>query len=202
MPFITHNKKRILFIHIPKTGGTSVGSWLKTIAPMHFESPRMPSGFLVTPQHLTNSDFNSLFHKNFFNFRFAIVRDPYARMESEYRFRTKIAKSLSQPELPTFSIWLEVELEAFARTQTHLDNHLRPQVDFIGSGVNVYKFEDGMALILAAIAKDSGLPTPEKVAHARKATRMDIEWDLQDRLKVNRVYADDFARFGYPMINN
>ena len=34
MPFIDHQGRRSLFVHIPKTGGTSIETWLKGIGPL------------------------------------------------------------------------------------------------------------------------------------------------------------------------
>ncbi len=204
MPFIHYSGKNILFVHIPKTGGTSVTNWMGGFEPVQFHNPGKQSLLYVTPQHLRHSDLRALFAEGYFDYAFTIVRNPYDRIESEYRFRREVGLANDRPELPPFSMWLERALEMFGREHWHLDNHIRPQVDFLGSGVQVFRFEDGLRHILGEVASAVGLPKPKRVGHAR-ASGPDadpIDWDLQDRLRVNRHYAEDFERFGYPVITD
>jgi hypothetical protein len=79
-PKITKDKKPILFIHIPKTAGTSVLRWYektygKKFVKEHHHAPRRFNKFL---------DYN---YKSF-----SIVRNPYDRAFSFYKFRKQVIK--------------------------------------------------------------------------------------------------------------
>ncbi|WP_140849628.1 sulfotransferase family 2 domain-containing protein, partial [Paracoccus sp. FO-3] len=111
MPFIQHNGKRILFIHIPKAGGTSVESWMKGIAPLRLFSMGIPHASRCTPQHYRAQDIEALLGEGFFDYAFTIVRNPYHRIESEYRMRAQLAKDSFWKGLPAFSPWIEENLD-------------------------------------------------------------------------------------------
>lgn len=72
--------KDITFIHIPKTGGTSVSRWLGTFA----------NGERVGSKHLTIDQWTELFHKP--KHYFTVVRNPYARLLSYYFYSGERAK--------------------------------------------------------------------------------------------------------------
>lgn len=204
MPFITYNNKNVLFVHIPKTGGTSISTWMQDLAPLHLQGTRTPNSMIVSPQHLTNHDVNALFADGFFDYRFTIVRSPYDRMASEYAFRVAVAERTNRPSLPTFALWLEQVLERMKTHPVHLDNHLRPQTDFIGSGVEVFRYEDGLEAAVRRVANMIGAPTDIVMGHERVSDpdATAIEWDLQDRLRINRAFREDFDVFGYDMIKS
>ena len=90
MPFLTHRNQHVLFIHIPKTGGTAVTEWMRSIGPIQLYSSGTPGAFRIRAQHLRNVDIAELFTVEFFAYRFAIVRNPYDRTASEYRFRVNV----------------------------------------------------------------------------------------------------------------
>lgn len=162
----------------------------------------MPQCSKCTPQHYTYNDLRALFRDDYFNYMFTIVRNPYARIESEYKMRWLINKNRDEGAYPEFSQWIESR-HLIARRNSHAyDNHLRPQVDFIGSRVKVFRFEDGLDTILRHVAADTGLPFDGKIGHFRSTRGFSgtIDWDMQDRIQVNRFYANDFLHLKYDMI--
>jgi hypothetical protein len=60
MPLFTKNNLTSLFIHIPKTGGTSIEKWLGERGELTYYSPTAPAFMSVTPQHLTQTDLEGL----------------------------------------------------------------------------------------------------------------------------------------------
>ncbi|MEG4644245.1 sulfotransferase family protein [Paracoccus pantotrophus] len=197
MPFIQHNGKRILFIHIPKAGGTSVESWMKGIAPLRLFSMGIPHASRCTPQHYRAQDIEALLGEGFFDYAFTIVRNPYHRIESEYRMRAQLAKDSFWKGLPAFSPWVEENLDLQRRAKFHLDNHLRPQWEFLGKDVEVFKLEDGLAAPLAAVAERLGVAPPQQNPHELRSDPLEIEWSPADRIRVRDHYARDFETFGY-----
>lgn len=200
MPFVElEDKRRLLFIHVPKTGGTSVEEWMRTLGPLRFHEAAIPKALKCSPQHLRMTDVNILFGQRYFDHAFMIVRDPYDRIASEYRMRATMFPESFFRVWPSFSHWLEAQLDQLQTNRWILDNHLRPQWEFHGSRVAVFRLEDGLEPALASVAAKMGLPAPETVAHELRTAKGDVavEWDLSDRLRVEEVYAQDFTEFGY-----
>lgn len=198
MPFIQHNGKRVLFIHIPKAGGTSVESWMKGIAPLRLFSMGVPHASRCTPQHFRAQDIRALLGEGFFDYALTIVRNPYDRIASEYRMRAQLAKESFWKGLPAFSAWIEENLDRQKREKFHLDNHLRPQWEFLGKDVEVFRLEDGLAAPLAAMASRLGVEPPEIPPHELRSDVLEIDWEPSDRIRVQDHYARDFETFGYP----
>lgn len=198
MPFIQHNGKRVLFIHIPKAGGTSVESWMKGIAPLRLFSIGVPHASRCTPQHFRAQDIRALLGEGLFDYALTIVRNPYDRIESEYRMQAQMAKESFWKGLPAFSHWVEENLERQKHDKFHLDNHLRPQWEFLGKDVEVFRIEDGLAAPLAAMADRLGVQPPEIPPHELRSDALEIDWGPADRIRVHEHYARDFEAFNYP----
>lgn len=72
------NNKKLIFIHIPKCAGMSVRAWYKKNIPNN----------LIIDNHRPYTHFNNVDNK----ITWTIVRNPYARAMSWYRFRGHILK--------------------------------------------------------------------------------------------------------------
>lgn len=199
MPFVQIGTTRLLYLHVPKTGGGSVEAWLKTLAPLRFYSIGVPTGLRCTPQHLRMADIRELFGDDYFDHVVMTVRNPYDRIASEYRMRAVLSGKGFWKAFPSFSLWLEQVLEAATKNPFHLDNHIRPQWHFTGSGVEVLRYEDGLPAILGRIAESLEVPPPEDIprVHDTSASGVKVHWDLADRLRVQDFYSRDFDLFGY-----
>ncbi|WP_170295356.1 sulfotransferase family 2 domain-containing protein [Paracoccus aestuariivivens] len=198
MPFIQHNGKRVLLIHIPKTGGTSLENWMKTIAPLRMFSMGVPAASKCTPQHYRMQDVRALLGEGFFDLAVAVVRNPYARIESEYRMRAQLAKESFFKGIANFTPWLEESLSRQKREPFFLDNHLRPQWEFLGSDIEVFRLEDGLLAPAARIADVLGVASPEILPRDLVTDPLDIIWDQIDRIRVREHYARDFETLDYP----
>jgi hypothetical protein len=199
MPFVNHNGQNILFIHIPKTGGTTVETWLSTLGTLRFRTVGVPGATRCSPQHFRLCDFRHLFGKDFFDYSFMIVRNPYDRIASEYRMRATEQGAGFWKAWPTFSSWLEIQLERSKKEPWALDNHLRPQWEFTGNGLEIFRLEDGMQGILSKVAERLGVPAPSELPWEMRSDGFagTVEWDHLDRLRVQEAYARDFKEFGY-----
>ena len=88
MPVFDYDGKQIVYVHIPKTGGTSVEGFiddLEDVKSMFFSSTVL-DGMQVTPQHLPLRTIKSAmgcFYSP--DYIFTIVRNPYRRAESEFK---------------------------------------------------------------------------------------------------------------------
>jgi len=198
MPFIERDAKRILFVHIPRTGGSSIEKSLSDVAPLRFLYPGKLPFLHVSPQHLTFPDFKSLLGTDFFNYCFTVVRNPYRRIESIYGMRTALARERFIKNVSPFNIWLQVNLSHASKDPFYLDGHLRPQTDYIGSGMNVFRYETGLQNIVSKVSEQTGIPLqlPEK-RHLQSQHLSPIEWNYESLSLVNKFYADDFRSFKY-----
>lgn len=199
MPFIEANNKRVLFIHIPKTGGTSIEKALSSIAPLNLCARAIPKFMRVPPEHLTFSDIQTMFDHDYFDYVFTIVRNPYTRIESEYRMRCILERERFFRELPSFPIWLEQAFEAFRNNRYIFANHLRAQVEFLGSEVRVFKYENGLEPVVREVGKQLGvdLCLPDERLLATNAAKIQIGWTHESLRKVNKVYTEDFDLLNY-----
>lgn len=200
MPYIEHDGKRILFVHIPKTGGSSVEDWLSSIAPLRLHNPIPTNALRLTPQHLRMTDIEAMFGADYFDFVFAIVRDPYKRIESEFKMRTaRSADVIAQKG--RFQSWLDRVLNKTKSDPFFLDGHLIPQWDFLTEACTIYRFEDGIGEIIKDVAAKTGLPMPDEIPHRRgsKTQQVEINWTAHGTIATNQKYRADFENLDYEM---
>lgn len=203
MPVFHRDGCNLLFVHIPKTGGTFVERQLKANGwrasfLLHGQQERHLLGLMhASPQHLHWAQLCALFDPTAFDLAFAIVRDPLERAISEYRMRSKA-------RVRPFDEWLHDVLLKRASGPFHLDNHLRPQHEFVGPGVEVLRFEDGldeglMARLSRACGRDLVLQPLPRRADASLVRRAEVVPGRAALDLLARVYAEDYRRFGYPL---
>ena len=199
MPYIEAQGKRLLFIHIPKTGGTSIEASMRLVGELSLCSLTIPPAMKVPPEHLTSSDCAALFPEKYFDYAFAIVRDPYERMESEYRMRVVLNRQGLWGATERFSVWLANSLAQARRDRHFLANHFRPQVEFLGSGVRVFRYEFGLDKIMAQVSGESGIQINliEEKLLSSDAYGQQIKWGAQDIHLVNEFFRADFEALGY-----
>lgn len=204
MPVAVINSRRVLFIHIPKTGGTSLTRWMQSHGRVRLHADQRPNGLFVSPQHLTYADVDTMWGCDYFDYLFTIVRNPFHRMESEFKMRNKLrGKGFFGGQL-NFSSWLERSIMDARANLNHMDNHLRPQWQFVSDRLRIFRFEDGMDNILAQLSADLGIAPPALVPH-ELATADDayaFPWDRADILRMRDFYALDFETFDYDVEPN
>lgn len=167
---------------------------------LSLHSPGVSSGLRVTPQHFTSVDLENIFSKGYFNYSFSIVRNPFTKIESEYRMRYILSADGHFGTFTPFPVWLENVLSQARNNIGFLDNHLRPQWTFVGKSVKVFRFEDGIESILRGICRDLSIEPPKKVEHKLSTKKFDgeIEWGPIEIERVLEFYQHDFNRFCYP----
>lgn len=198
MPIFKIGNKTVLFIHIPKTGGTTIGNWLMKKGEVSFLSPNRPPAFGCCPQHFTHSDFMFLFKRKSWDYAFTIVRDPYERMESEYFF---FADPLAGKFgiAPDFSVWMLEQLTICGRNPLHRDNHVRCQLDFVDEGMDIFKYENGLESIAEHISRAIGLGNDFSNQRINAGNRRPLSWTAQALESFNQFYQADFVKFGYEL---
>lgn len=199
MPLFIQKKQKVLFLHIPKTGGTTVEEFLEQEFEMLCHSVGKPGALKVTPQHLQESDLRMIFNGVFWDYSFAIVRNPYDRIESEYFYRTKSAIK-EYGKRPGFSKWVLNNIANVKKNPYHLDNHLQPQCYFIEEGTEVFYFEDGFPYIMNSLIEKLHLINVYEDKKKNASERKPVEWSIEARLAVNEFYVQDFQLFDYEVI--
>jgi len=195
MPLFRNGSRIVLFVHVPKTGGTSVEWALRDSGAAQALKFNKRLGFSqCSPQHMDWKVLRAWVPLDFCDAVFCTVRAPLARLASEYRWRSRVGGKA----LPDFSTWI---IESFAayRTDPYLyDNHIRPQSDFIGPGVRVFRLEDGLGAPirfgLDALGMDRVTPIPHHASRSRPTT---LHLDPEVLARVHDFYAEDYGRLGY-----
>lgn len=185
--------RKLLFIHIPKTGGTSIESWLSSQLEIGFYSTIIPSFMKCSPQHLMVDDYEYFFNEPFSDI-FSIVRDPYDRLESEYFFKTR---SLQKELKPKFNPWLRLHLKKTIANPYHFDNHFRPQTEFLNEEMKIFKYEDGFEKIIKYLTDYFELKGDLEFPNSNKSDRYKLHWSARSIQLVNDIYTNDFELLGY-----
>lgn len=207
MPLYQYREKdretTFLFIHVPKTGGTAIETYLRNIGLQgYFDPPSyMPVRpyLKVPPAHYDYGYLNRLFDlKSLYSF--AVVRHPVKRLISEYRWQ------MQNPGLPPhmarmgFSEFTRYMIDTYRQDENVAAGHMKPQIRFVGEKVTkIFKYEVGLDNVIRQVLKDVGLkadklqPIPKVNTSApRQVVPSDADIDL-----IRTVYAEDFEAFGY-----
>lgn len=208
MPFINYQDRNILFVHIPKTGGSTIEKWLENYAEIKllngspYLGPNpygMPEELPCTPQHLMLPELDRYFARDYFDYIFALTRNPYARIASEYKFKLMVHEALNTPSDQTFGEWVATLGEQMAANPWCRDNHLRPQYEFVDERVDMFRFED-LSTIRDEISLKAKLPPPDgELPHIFDGSAFadQIHWTLTEVDIIRELYARDFAQFNY-----
>lgn len=203
MPIFRINNKNILFIHVPKTGGTTIESFLELFGKMSFHSR---GGRLLKPskgsaltrslplQHFHAEVLESMFATDFFDYAFMVVRDPLERMKSEYRHSV----ALKHPDaVLDFDHWVQLMLKLAELAPNLRNNHFRPQCQFKCFNAEVFKLEDGMEYLLDALCLRLGIASPGAIPHERKLVRDDIDVKPKTKALIRHVFGEDYRVLSY-----
>jgi len=136
MPLYRHKTNTVFFVHIPKTGGSTIERMLQEAGAAQALKSPLGKGFgRCTLQHMHADLYTGFVEPGFYDLGFTVLRNPYARLASEYRWTTR-----KDRRRPSFDRWLRQALKHHLRDPYHGDNHFRPQADFMAEGIRPYRF--------------------------------------------------------------
>lgn len=198
------NQKKILFVHIPKTGGTTIEQHMGAINNTKKGYYRNANNKAI--QHLTTIEYNNLFDDNRFNnyCKFTIVRNPYDRMVSEY-YWTDLPFGFKSNK--TFDYFLYSVSDIVLNknySYTFLHDHFIPQKDFITDKNNniiidkIFKFEEFKEAIefLQLYYPDINPNVNNKIKTA-KSKNSRISLNEKQKNIIYNLYVNDFVLLGY-----
>lgn len=204
MPIARVNGHLIIFVHVPKCGGETTEKYLQSVtedgSAVAFLRPPDRTALPCSPQHLHGPILRYLFGAAFFDYGFAIVRDPIARAISEYRFRAapRLANGQHVAEFPQ---WWRRTRQRYARNPFILDNHIRPQAEFLSRGIakrfDVFHFEDGLLANLARVFETLDTPFRDLGIHTHRVDDVAVHLDEATFESLVVFYAADIKEFGY-----
>ena len=161
MPIFKRGDTKIFFTHIPKTGGTYItssfinsGFEVCLAIGNLFNSSTIDNSLIeciklkASPHHIHGDQVRMIIQRENINANFAVVRHPVDRLISEFNFRMSAKRTEHvYPEDGSASVvfdkWVSRVFNGYQNNNYILDNHIRPQNEFILSDTIIYKLEHG-----------------------------------------------------------
>jgi len=211
MPYFHSNDIHVLFLHVPKTGGTSIEEYLSA----KYDIPLSPKSLydflpddIQTSHHLSITSSlqhmsyqtihtnNHYFHVDFEHAQLiTVVRNPYQRAISDLFFYHKMNKHTS-PE------------EVYTLLQSHIphgiDNHTLPQYTFLVTDENNTLLPNLHILHTETLDEDMHALGYTDFQHRVQCNPTKVnymDYLNHDSIRyLNTVYARDFDMFQYPIL--
>lgn len=209
-------RQKIIFIHIPKTGGTSLENYFRkkfgnmklvdTSGNHDFEYNGLMRNFGNSPQHLIYGNFLELNIEDLKDYTIiSVVRNPYHRIISDLLF-LKIATFQNSKD------FFEEKIEEYLSSDNNHDNHKTPQYKFLVSSeedediklvncilLRTENLSDQMRnlsignLSFSDFNNHNNLNTKNSDNYMKYLTENSIR-------RINEFYRKDFEIFGYEII--
>ncbi len=188
------NGEYVLFIHIPKNGGTTIESCFN-IKSILFSDRRKGFPFKVNPQHFDAKTIRKLGVDNLIKSSFAIVRNPIDRLISEYHWCQKRNKLIRL--FFNFDTFVFYFFSLYKKNPYINDNHITPQKDFILNDTIIYKFESGFNSIILDIEDRFKLIKSNEQHHQNKSIKSEVKISSVTFNTIVNFYKMDFLTFDY-----
>lgn len=198
-PFLQKGNPKVVFVHIPKTAGTSIH---RAIGGNPIDKK------MRMKKHYSASEICELIGKKGWEqaFKFAFVRNPWDRLLSQYRFRLRKGRIKEEKFRKSFKLWVYQEL-VMGRDALRNRPNLRPQVDWLKGPTGkieldfVGRFESLGTDFLSVkqhLGLEGGLP------HLEKGEEIDYQtvYDQETATWVADYYSADIAEWGYQTFKN
>lgn len=197
MPVYIRNNFKILYIHVPKTGGTSLEHFFirNGFGQFHFCTGIDPIFHTLkcSYQHFHGDLLKAIFKLNSFDLIIMTVRNPLDRIISEYKWR-KINKD--------FDTWVRETFEMYKKNPFVYDNHIRPQYQFEVENTKVFKLEEGFEKIIDYLEKNLKISFNYRYIPVTNKSKSNEPVQLSEDTKnlIQEFYKEDFVRYGYEIL--
>lgn len=206
MPVFWNDTRSVLFVHIPKAAGSTLeqlfrrSGWQMAFRATRKTEPALMAVRRCSPQHYHAALLAELFDVERFDAVFTVTREPISRFRSEYLMRNR-----SDPRTDGASVeaWAQRVLARRSRDPYALDNHLRPQSEFILPRSQAYRLEDGVDSVVADLNARFDLSLTAEIPRAMHSVKRagvrseEIEVSTALEQELRTLYAQDFDSFGY-----
>ena len=191
-------KKKCIFIHIPKTAGTSIEQFLKDNGKNSIDYHGVRDGRSM--HHYTAIDFKRELPWHFNDYyKFSIVRNPYDRLLSEYYWTPiphvgyKSGKTKAE-----FLNYVSHIVKNNLFFQNIYNDHFIPQFMFVYDKKllvdHIFKFEN-MNLIVDFLKKKLEIENDLPILNKSKIKKE--YWNNKQKERIYRIYKNDFILFNY-----
>lgn len=144
MPVFSRGDKTIFFIHIPKSGGSSIErigrefGWSESFS-VRGKPLKDVAYYKATLQHLHADLLCRLFNLEEFDSIFTVVRNPFSRLKSEYYWQ--LSQGITKLDVEP---WIYDSFNKYKDNHFIHDNHIRPQVAFLPkcNKLKIFKLEE------------------------------------------------------------
>lgn len=185
------DKYKVIFVHIPKTGGSSIE---QMIAPYYLYSGTVP-----ILQHLTPKKLKKYIDDNKWNnyYKFTVVRNPFDKLVSDYKWMIKcgIIKNKS------FKEFVELAKDIVTNNK-YSDNKYYDH--FIPQHMYFEDIEYDYVCRFETLAKDieivkKAINCQTKLPHVNKTKKTNYKtyYDDDTRKIVSQLYQKDLEQFNY-----
>lgn len=207
MPILRYKKKIGYFAHIPKCAGNSVYKYLNSVRiqvalldKSYYSFPATEIWNLTTPQHIDGFSLSRLFPSDFFDFSFAIVRNPISRFISAYNMQTLVENKIDKNK--NINEFIESDLQNQRFDHKFFDNHFLEQTKFLMPNVSyeIFKLENGLGRVQSYIdSQFYGSSSKLNIGHENKAKNSLPEiFPTKKSIDILRdFYKKDFEKLQY-----
>ena len=198
MPVFSKQSRNILYIHIPKCGGSSIceifkkNNWDESFS-IRGKDLNEHKYLKAGPQHYHAEIIKNIFDVTKFDKIFTIVRNPFSRLKSEYywQLHNEVFSNISPED------WFNYILEKYYKNKFIYDNHIRPQNEFIFEQVNIFKLEDGLKKVYESIFEKKFIFIKQPKLKKSKTDKLIEDQFLKIKTKIEDFYAEDYELFNY-----
>lgn len=192
MPYC--DEKKVIFLHVPKTGGTAI----KRLLGINLMNDTDPS-VTPSPQHLTCKLLREKLGAEKYDgyFKFTFVRNPWARLVSDYFWRQSLPRKRTVLPFAQFIRHASKVVQEECYYSEEFGDHFIPQTQYTSDVDVVYRFEAFEAGVRAVAMKlnvtlDNITPKTPK-AHDSYANF----YDHRTRAIIADTYEVEINEFGY-----
>lgn len=193
MPLARIGQSLLFFVHIPKTGGSSIESYLAAKGSLALRHAKDLGWSKCSVQHIHAAIYRPLIRAGFYDHGFAILRDPVARLTSEYRYRAGQAARRAGKQMAPFDDWVARSFLHYERNPYVLDNHIRPQAEFVVPGLQLFRFEAGLEPVFDWIDDVTGDATAAPREWRLKTDAPEVDIAPATDAAIRAFYAVDYA---------
>ena|GEM_PF-4652080 len=185
-----------MFIHVPKTGGTSLFAALEKFGTITFDRGFKENKKKFSERHAHKALIHSNIIDTRFDYVFMITRDPVDRIISEYRYQCR-KPGLHRSKVMGFGLWLDYSLYWAKKNRGYRDNHFRPQSEFATLGCEIFRLEDGLEFVINSINQKLGLSIELPAKRMNVSPEYDIKVKKLHIEKIHSFYVSDYLAYNY-----